>query len=514
MASPPKLPRLANPRAQGARLERAGDLAGALAAYEAALAAAPDDPDLLSDIAHLAERLEMHPTSAKLWERVIALRPGRLEAVDGRARALRELGFYDEAIALLRQTLLATPEEPRLWNTLGVTLMQSGQTELSLTFFDEAIRLDERFAVALYNRGGARFDLGHLEAASEDFARARKLARRASDVAMIEFATSLLTLARGDVGPGWDAYEVRFSRDHPRPVVFDAPGRRWSPTVAIAGKRLLVVAEQGLGDEIMFANVLPEVIADLGETGRLTLAVEPRLVDLFARSFPAAQVIAHATEDDRGRKRRSTPALSDPTSVEVWAPMGSLLRKYRREVGDFPTRAGYLTPDPARVAYWRAWLGEGPPAVGISWRSGKVLGDRRRQYPPLDLWADLLETPGVRFVNVQYGDCADELKALSEASGTPVLQAPGLDVRDHIDDLAALCGALDLVVSVGNATGALAAACGRPTGLIVPPANWPGLGTETYPWYPSASALAAPSFGDWAPAMAAAKALVGDLARR
>ena len=474
-------------------------MVGALDAYQAALAACPDDPDLLAALAELAARIELHEVAAKLWRQVSALQPERLEAADGQARALRELGRFDEAVALLRETLMAHPEEPRLWNTLGVTLAQQGDSELALTFLDEAVRLDPGFAVALHNRGGARFDLGQLEAAAADFQAAGKLARKPADRAMIEFAAATLKLAQGKLAEGWDAYEARFSPDLSFSVVFDAPGRPWTPKTPLAGRRLLVLAEQGLGDEIMFANMLPDVLHDLGADGRLALAVEPRLVELFARSFPAAEVSAHATERTGPHPRRHAPGVSDPSSVELWAPMGSLARKHRRDLTAFPTASGYLTPDPVRVAHWRAWLGEGPPAIGLTWRSGKLLGDRRRQYPALEDWAVVMRSPGVRFVNVQYGDCGEELKALSEMAGREVLQPPGLDIRNQIDDLAALLAALDFVISVPNATGALAGAVGAPLAIIGGPAAWSRLGTSGHPWYPRARALVPARFGDWRP---------------
>ena len=147
--------------------------------------------------------------------------------------------------------------------------------------------------------------MGALDAARTDFATAGKLARKPADAAMITFAAATLALARGDLAAGWEGYETRMSPHRARPVAFEAPGRRWAPNLPLAGKRLLVLAEQGLGDELLFASLLPDVIEALGPEGRLTLAVEPRLVALFARSFPQAEVLPHRTEPVGGRVRRS-----------------------------------------------------------------------------------------------------------------------------------------------------------------------------------------------------------------
>jgi tetratricopeptide (TPR) repeat protein len=499
--------------AEAATLEREGDLTGAFAAYEAALAMRPGDPEILAGLAGLAGRMELGEIAARLWEEVSRLDPRRLEAIDGRARALRDLGRFDEAVQLLRDALMRNPQEARLWNSLGVTLTQDSQAAESIVFFDEAVRLDRKFAAAIYNRGNARFDLGDLDGADADYRLARRRAKKPSDLAAINFAEATLALARGDLAQGWDAYEARGSRHRPDALHFDLPGRRWEPGARLAGRRLLVAGEQGLGDELMYASLLPEVLDALGPEGRLSLAVAPRLVQLFARSFPTAEVVDHATARIEARLCRTAPGLDWLREVDLWTPMGSLPRQFRRSLADFPATAGYLAPHPVLAGRWMRWLGDGPPAVGISWRSGKVAGDRRRQYPPRELWAPLLQTPGLRFINVQYGDCAEELAAFRAQTGVEILEPPGLDIRDDIDGLAALLSALDLTVCVANATAALAGAVGAEVAILGAPAAWPRLGTDALPWYPQARALTAPAFGDWAPAMAAAAALVADLTR-
>jgi tetratricopeptide (TPR) repeat protein len=490
-------------RVQAAKLQAQGDLAGALMSYEAALQAAPDDPDLLAAMAGLAEQLEMPSVAEAFWRRVAQLQPARAEAIDGQARALSALGRFDDAIALLQAALPNHAEDARLWNRLGVTLTQAGRPATALTFFDESIRLDGRSSAALYNRGGAWFDLGRFAEAQADFEAAAAAGRNRSDIAMIEFSAATLRLARGDLASGWDAYETRHSPDLPKAVTYDAPGDRWTPDVPLKGKRLLVFAEQGLGDEIMFAGLIPDVIDALGPRGRLGLAVEPRLVDLLRRSFPAALITGHTTTAEGPARRRSASFPNPSPAFELWTPLASLTRRFRTSLADFPSQPAYLRPDPARVAHWRAWLGPGP-AAGLTWRSGKLLGDRRRNYPPLEAWAPVLRPSGVRFVNLQYGDCADELRALSQLGQRDILEPPGIDLRDDLDDLAALCVALDAVVGIANATTQLAGACGSPMILLTPPGVWPLLGTDRYPWHPTTRAVIAPTIGDWTPAMAEA----------
>ena len=126
----------------------------------------------------------------------------------------------------------------------------------------------------------------------------------------------------------------------------------------------------------------------------------------------------------------------------------------------------------------------------------------------------VLEASETRLVNLQYDVQADELEALGALGGRALLQPPGLDLKNHIDDLAALCCALDLVVSVSNATGQLAGACGAPTVMLCVPAAWPRLGQEAYPWHPTIRPVAPRIFGEWEPAMAHTAAFVDELTRR
>lgn len=496
-----------NARARAAKLVKAGDLAGALDAYQAAIAITPDDPDLLAEVARVAEALAAHEIAAALWARMALLAPDRPEAADGQARSLRELGRFDDAVAILREALLVHQEDARLWNALGVTLMQQGDATLAMTFLGEAIRLDPKLASALYNRAGVNFDLGHLDAAADDYAAARKAAKRPDEAASIDFAAATLALASGRLDEGWDAYEVRFSKAWPRSVAFEAPGRRWTPETALEGKRLLVLAEQGVGDELMFLTMLPDVEAALGPAGRLDVAVDPRLVPLVQRSYPDASVMPHATSVRGGRRRRSAPGVQDPRTVDVWAPIGSLTRRFRKRIEDFPSTITPLRADPERVAHWRAWLGEGP-AVGLSWRSGKGDADRSRLYPAIDDWAPVLRSPGPRLVNVQYRADAYELARLSEIAGQPILTPPGIDLHDDLDDLAALMTALDAVVAVGNANAQLACLCGRPLVIVSPLTSWPRLGADAYPWLPTARLAACEEVGNWAPALERAAALL------
>jgi hypothetical protein len=117
---------------------------------------------------------------------------------------------------------------------------------------------------------------------------------------------------------------------------------------------------------------------------------------------------------------------------------------------------------------------------------------------------ELLRTPGVQFVNIQYGDCAQDLALLTQMSGVEIRQPPELNIKDEIDDLAALCSAFPAVVSIQNATSMLAGACGVPIVIVAGPTSWIQLGEERVSWFSDARICSTESFGDWKPALGAA----------
>jgi hypothetical protein len=172
-------------------------------------------------------------------------------------------------------------------------------------------------------------------------------------------------------------------------------------------------------------------------------------------------------------------------------------------VESFPDRPSFLVADPMRVAHWRDVLSQAPPGpkIGLLWKSLKLDGARLRYFSPFDYWRPVLATPGAVFVNLQYGDSEAESAQAARELGVELWRPPGIDLKNDLDDLAALTLALDLVIGPANATTNIAAACGAPVWLISTPGAWPKLGTERYPWYPTVRVFNPPAFTEWAPVM-------------
>jgi hypothetical protein len=237
---------------------------------------------------------------------------------------------------------------------------------------------------------------------------------------------------------------------------------------------LLVSGQQSLGEQILYASMLPDLAA---HAERVVVEVEPRLVELFARSFPAMRIVPTG----------SAEAAGEPAAQ---APMSSLPRRLRRSLDAFPRRdQGFLTADKARAAALRQRLaGDGRLVVGLSWKSRNTAKTAKARSARLRDFAAVLQKPNCRFIDLQHGDTRAECAAVAREMGVHVEQLGDVDNRCDVDGLAALMTACDIVVSVSNAAAHLAGALGRPAWVFVPhgqarPWYWFDQGDHS-PWYP------------------------------
>ena len=480
--------------------EGRGDFVNSLKCYEAALALLPEDPEVLINLGRLAFRTGMHETAEKLFRHFLARQPGHPEGVNNLALAISAQDRPDEAIDLLRRFLLDHPRHANIWNSLGSLVSENDDLDAAETFYREALRLDPKLPRVRYNLGSMWLDVGRTEAALKEVESALKRPLAADEKAMMTLTRGLAQLSLGRLSQGWAHYEARNDINFPGATYFAMEGPRWEPGQPLSGKSLLLIGEQGLGDEVLFGTLLPDVLESLGPEGKLTLAVERRLAPLFARSFPTARIESHRTVSTAGRTVRLIPGLeAGGQGIECWAPMASLLRQFRPTIDAFPGRTGYLKPAPDRVEFWRRALSSAPagPKIGLLWKSAVTGGGRRRFFSSFEAWEPVLRTPGVVFVNLQYGDCQDELQIARERFGVEIWNPPEIDLKEDLDDVTALSSALDLVIGFSNASFNLAAAAGTPAWLIAAKGAWTPLGSGRYPWYPQVRLHQPEVHGEW-----------------
>ena len=393
----------------------------------------------------------------ELCRAAVSQQPNDPSALHLLTAVLEAADRYDEALEICRRAESLAPNCPLTQYNLGNVLRAMAQNDEAIAHFQRAVALDPGFTKVRWN-------------------------------------LSLACLSAGDFERGWPAYAAREATGQ---AVFDKyPHPLWAGE-SLHNKTLLIHAEQGIGDEVLFASCYADIIPRAKQT---VLVCDPRLKALFARSFPTARVVGH-----RRRVDRKPPTLDLECDMQI--PAGGLPQYVRPSVESFPQRKRFLLPDPvARREWLRRYEQLGPgPKIGISWEAGGQPSERRRRTARLELWRDLFALPGVHFINLQYGDAADELAAAREQYGATIHDWPhndklAADPLVDLDAFAAKVAALDLVISVGNVTVHLAGALGVNTWAILPlvPAwRWMLKGEQSI-WYPSVRLFRQTERGEWA----------------
>lgn len=510
--------------ALGVVLEHLGRLDEALATLNTLIEHVPEHREAWFHIGLIAHRVGATPIAldAYLCARRLGLDTESLNTNLG--IALAQLGRLEDAVAVQQRAIALAGTDPAAHLNLAITLRQCGRLDAAAAACERALTIDPNQATAHSMLGGIRAEQQRADEALAAHRRARALAPD-SAIVLNEFANALMAegdipgalalyhealarepqrpelhfhlglalLAAGRLEEGWAAYAWRHALPGAQPV-WAGPGRPWSGE-SLAGRSILVWREQGLGDEIMFASCLADLVA---AGARTTLIGTPRLRELYQRSFPDIQIVDSADQD-----------AAHQLLTDFHAAIGTLPRWLRSRIDAFPSRPAYLEADAARVDRWRARLrelGDGP-MVGVCWRSGLLTPNRQLGYAPLRDWAGVFQTPGASFINLQYDECTAELTAIQRVLSVTVHRWPGVDLRNDLEEAAALMRALDLVISAPTAVGEMAGALGVPTWRVADERDWTMLGTSGRPWFPSMEVCAKAPRESWG-------ALLGRVASR
>jgi len=444
-----------------------GDNVAALPLVAAALKVNPNDADALLNYGNILSGLSRHKEALPYFDKVLAISPTSVSALNNRGNALAELKRYDEALACLERAVTLDRSYAKSFVNRGNVLMDLGRHAEALESYETALRLRPNDVDILNNRGKVFTQLNRLQEALACFDRALYLQPGHADA---QLHMALVQLALGDFINGWKRYEWRWKAPTLSLPPRNFPQPRWNGEY-VKGT-LLAWGEQGLGDEILYSSMAPDLA---GHADSVALEVEPRLVKLFARSFPKVCVIG-----------RGEPL---PDDIQAQSPLVSL-GQYLRPIWDaFPAREhGYLVADDGLAANLRRRLTpESEIVVGLSWVSKNPTFGQLKTAQLRD-FESVLRLPGCRYVDLQYGDTLTERDAFKAATGITVERLKDVDNTNDIDALAALIAACDLVVTVSNTTAHLAGALGKPTYVFVPASR----GRIWYwftdrgdsPWYP------------------------------
>lgn len=387
----------------------------------------------------------------------------------------------EKVIDSYKQAIKIDPEHAKAYNNLGTALKEKGEVKAAIQNYKKALNINPDYLLAYSNLGSALQEIGDVGAAIESYDNALKIEPNSIGV---NYNQSLAYLYRGDFKSGWAKYEWRWKKDKGKSYTLETTKPRWSSSEK---NRVLLWAEQGIGDEIMFASVIPDLYASCS---KLIVKIDVRLIALFRRSFP---------EDIDFRLRDE--AVSE-TEYDAHIPMGSLPLHFRQTIDSFkPAARGWLTACDIKASRLRRkLLSDGSEIlIGISWHSTFYRGGAEKKVMKLAQLAKKLDAPKVKLINLQYGDVNDELDSLQKETGIEVVQVPEIDNKTDIDDLAALIMACDKVVSISNVTIHLAGALGKEAQLLLASlCDWRwGQSSKSSYWYNSVRLYRQTKIDDW-----------------
>jgi tetratricopeptide (TPR) repeat protein len=455
----------------GTVLQSQGKLEEAAACYELALTLKPDLAEVHCNLGNILQAQDKLDEAVTYYERALALKPDLAEAHHSMGNALQTQDKLDDAVACYERALALKPDHARAYYNLGCALRGLGNVDEALVRYRMALTLQPNYVQA-------------------------------------GFRESLAQLLKGDFTLGWHNYERRwqsYPKDHGTPMrAYPLP--LWTGEKLASG-RLLIWGEQGVGDEIMFAGLIPDVT----RTGNgCALDCDARLKPLFARSFPGIDVVSgHVSGDDP----RNDPAHNPQLDIAAHLPSGSLPRLFRATGAAFAaTTSPYLIADPVARERFRARYADAGAdgnkkrrLVGLAWHTTNRKTGRSRSidlslFAPLfnPLFAPASARHDIRWVSLQYGD-HDALESQAAAASAPILIDRTVDQLSNIDIFAAQIAAMDMVVTIDNSTAHLAGALGVPVWVLLPFApDWRWLlACDDSPWYPTMRLFRQPKRGDW-----------------
>jgi len=437
--------------------------------YEQAAQYDPHFAGSYNNLGNVYRRLERGDEAIQYFQKAIEVNPKFWGSYYNLGEVLQSKVMDDEAIACYKRVLELNPQHIGTMNNLALILLERKEIGEALSYCQRAIHLYPEYGEP------------HLTRA-------------------------MILLLMGNLEEGWNEYEWRWKTADARQWTRNFSEPLWDGS-PLEGKTLLIYPEQGVGDEIMFASCFQDFI---NQAEKCILECDRRLVPLFTRSFPGTAVIETAGKDQRDQFGMSC--------FDIGIATGSLPLHFRTALSYFPQTKSYLIPDPEKVDKWHERfrkLGDGLK-VGISWKGGKDARSRKMRSVDLQKWRDVFLLEGISFINLQYGECKEDISKVREELNVTIHDWEDADPLRDLDNFASAIFALDLVISVDNATVHMTGALGVPVWtLLTYSPNWRWmLDRGDSPWYPTMRLFRQPKFGDWESVMIQVGQELRDLQKR
>ena len=466
------LPKSAQAHAQlGAAEEGAGDLQAAVKSYGRALEIEPDSVDFHSLIGRVLYRSGALESAAEFYKRAVTIDPKRADICNDLGLVFTGLNNFAAATEAFTRSLRLNPRSAKTIAALGSMFERKGDLESAADAYRDAIKLDPKLHAAYGDLAFVLYGLGELVEAEDCY---RRLGASEPDNAEPIANLGLIHLLQGDFEAGWAEYEARWRVGVGDERAFSE--KRWKGE-PLDGARILIFAEQGLGDTIQFARYAPMIRACGGD---VVLEVQPPLKKLLSQTDGTSCVMS------RGE------ALPEFT----WqCPLMSVPLALGTRLDTIPAATPYIRVDAGRAEAWRSRLTGNAKRIGLAWAGSPAHPRNRLRSIPLELMIPLLRVKQACFYSLQFGEGVEQIKQLPR--DVPLFDF-GEELKE-LTELAALVANLDLVITVDTAVAHLAGGIGKPVWILLGKGcDWRWLlEREDSPWYPSARLFRQAKVGDW-----------------
>jgi tetratricopeptide (TPR) repeat protein len=421
----------------------------ALASYDQAIKLNPNYFKAWSNRGTPLKELKRHEEALASYDQAIKLNPNYFEAWSNRGITLSEIKRYEEALASYDRAIELNPNYFEAWSNKGLTLSEIKRYEEALASYDRAIELNPNYFVAWSNKGLTLSEIKRYEEALASYDRAIELDPNYCEA---HFNRGAMQLSRLNFTDGWLGYEYRWSiaNQTNKPLTTSRP--YWAGDKKKA--RLLIWAEQGLGDQILHSSMLSD-LKDFPQ--QKIISMDHRLTAIFSRSFPQYSFID---------KEQVVPEELYDEQI----PIGSLGQFFRKKESDFLLSPNpYLKDDNLKTSLIKSLLLNisNKKKCGISWQSSNPkLGVDKSI--PLANFLPIFEDINLDFINLQYGETKAEILDIKERLGRSIHSLPEIDLFNDIDGLLSIICACDLIITTSNTTAHIAGACGKEALLLIP----------------------------------------------
>ncbi|PPR48008.1 MAG: hypothetical protein CFH19_00097 [Alphaproteobacteria bacterium MarineAlpha5_Bin9] len=402
-------------------------------------------------------KLEKYKDANKVFNNVINYKPNYAPSYNNLGRLKYLQHKKEDAYKLFKKALEINPSFKESINNIGNYYNEKGEYKKAIKYYQSALKINVSDPEILYNIAVAYSYLKDFVTAENYYKKSLKITPLDEN---LKNNYSILLLALQKYKKAWEIYDSRlklesfkFKNDY----IHNTKNKIWNGSKIDKNKKILVIKEQGIGDEILFSSMYPDLIKFFPN---IKIESESRLISIFERSFGSKNIFFPYSFFSKNKKN-----LAQFDTV-IYA--GSLGRLFRNNINDFPKKS-FLKAHQNKISIYKKKFNDlnSRKKIGISWRSKNENYQEAKSFM-LNNLRPIIELEKFSFINLQYGDTKNEIKEFNNNSKNKIINFDELDLFNDFESIAAVLKNLDLYIGASNSTAHLAAALGIKTWIIKP----------------------------------------------